>query len=67
VVGVVDLAFHRVAASRCWSKVGDTSAAAEAFRWDFADWAVESAQLTMLDAIHARAYADQLAKATDNA
>jgi len=30
---------------------------------NFADWAVESAQLAMLDAIHARAYADQLAKA----
>jgi multidrug efflux pump subunit AcrA (membrane-fusion protein) len=35
--------------------------AAEAL--DFADWAVENAQLTMLDAIHARAYADKLAKA----
>jgi hypothetical protein len=30
---------------------------------NFADWAVENAQLAMLDAIHARAYADQLAKA----
>ena len=33
---------------------------------NFADWAVESAQLAMLDAIHARAYADQLAKAAAN-
>jgi hypothetical protein len=30
---------------------------------DFADWAVDSAQLAMLDAIDARAYADDLAKA----
>src|SRR6476660_8873040 len=35
--------------------------AAEAL--DFADWAVGNAQLTMLDAIHARAYADKLVKA----
>ena len=39
--------------------------AAEAL--DFADWAIENAQLTMLDAIHARAYADKLAKADANA
>ena len=39
--------------------------AAEAL--DFADWAVENAQLSMLDAIHARAYADELAKAAVNA
>ena len=38
--------------------------AAEAL--DFADWAVENAQLTMLDAVHARAYADKLAKGADN-
>ena len=38
--------------------------AAEAL--DFADWAVENAQLAMLDAIHARAHADQLAKAANN-
>src|SRR6476469_1089654 len=38
--------------------------AAEAL--DRADWAVENAQLSMLDAIHARAYADQLAKAANN-
>ena len=36
--------------------------AAEAL--DFADWAVDNAQLAMLDAIDARAYADGLAKAT---
>jgi hypothetical protein len=33
---------------------------------DFANWAVENAQLTVLDAIHARAYADQLARAEAN-
>src|SRR6188472_58088 len=38
--------------------------AAEAL--DFADWSVENAQLTMLDAIHARAHADSLAKAAAN-
>ena len=38
--------------------------AAEAL--DFADWAVENAQLTMLGAIHARAHADKLAKAAAN-
>jgi len=38
--------------------------AAEAL--DFADWAIENAQLSMLDAIHARAYADSLAKAAVN-
>ena len=38
--------------------------AAEAL--DFADWAVENAQLTILDAIHARAYAVRLAEAADN-
>ena len=38
--------------------------AAEAL--DFADSAVENAQLAMLDAIHARAYADQLAKAANS-
>ena len=36
--------------------------AAEAL--DFADWAVGNAQLSILDAIHARAYADTL-KAAD--
>jgi hypothetical protein len=29
---------------------------------DYAEWAVDNAQLSMLDAIDARAYADQLAK-----
>ena len=38
--------------------------AAEAL--DFANWAVENAQLAILDAIHARAYADKLAKAANN-
>jgi hypothetical protein len=38
--------------------------AAEAL--DFADRAVENAQLTMLDAIHARAHADTLAKTAAN-
>ena len=36
--------------------------AAEAL--DFADWSVGNAQLSVLDAIHARAYADRL-KAAD--
>ena len=31
---------------------------------DYADWAVDNAQLAMLDAIDARAYADGLAKST---
>ena len=31
---------------------------------DYADWAVDSAQLAMLDAIDARVYADGLAKST---
>jgi hypothetical protein len=39
--------------------------AAEAL--DFADWAVENAQLAMLDAVHARAYADKLTKIAANA
>ncbi len=38
--------------------------AAEAL--DFADWAVENAQLAMLGAIDARAHADRLAKAAAN-
>ena len=38
--------------------------AAEAL--DYADWAVENAQLTMLGAVHARARADELAKAAAN-
>jgi chromosome segregation ATPase len=51
----------KVAAAEADSAEAD---AAEAL--DFADWAVENAQLTMLDAIHARAYANKLAKAADN-
>ena len=31
---------------------------------DYAEWAVDNAQLAMLDAIDARVYADDLAKAT---
>ena len=33
---------------------------------DYAEWAVDNAQLSMLDAIDARAYADQLAKAASS-
>jgi len=51
----------KVAASDADWAEGD---AAEAL--DFADYAVENAQLAMLDAIHARDYADQLAKAAAN-
>jgi DNA anti-recombination protein RmuC len=49
----------------------DTNMAADEAAWaeadaadalDFADWAVDNAQLAMLDAIDARAYADKLAK-----
>ena len=48
------------AADATWAE-GD---AADAL--DFADWAVENAQLTMLSAVHARAHADELAKAAAN-
>ena len=52
------------------AKVADIEAAAaeadSAEALNFADWAVENAQLAMLDAIHARAYADQLAKVAAN-
>ena len=52
------------------AKVADIEAAAaeadSAEALNFADWAVENAQLAMLDAIHARAYADKLAKAAAN-
>ena len=52
----------------------DAKAAANEAAWaegdaadalDFADWAVENAQLAMLDAVHARDYADRLAKGVD--
>jgi hypothetical protein len=33
---------------------------------DFAEWAVDNAQLAMLDAVDARAYADKLAKAASS-
>ena len=52
------------------AKVADIEAAAaeadSSEALNFADWAVENAQLAMLDAIHARAYADKLAKAADS-
>ena len=52
------------------AKVADIEAAAaeadSSEALNFADWAVENAQLAMLDAIHARAYADKLAKAAAN-
>ncbi len=48
------------------AKEADWAEADSAEALDFADWAVESAQLAMLDAIHARAYADKLAKAAGN-
>jgi hypothetical protein len=50
----------------------DANAAADEADWadaeaadalDFADWAVDNAELAMLDAIDARAYADERAKA----
>jgi hypothetical protein len=33
---------------------------------DFADWAVDSAQLAILDAIDARVYAEELSKAASS-
>ena len=48
------------------AKEADWAEADSAEALDFADWAVENAQLAMLDAIHARTYADKLAKAADN-
>jgi hypothetical protein len=45
------------------AKDADWAEADAADALDFADWAVESAQLAILDAIHARAYADRLAEA----
>ena len=47
------------------AKDADWAEADAADALDFADWAVENAQLAMLDAIHARAHADNLAKAAD--
>jgi hypothetical protein len=49
------------------AKEADWAEADAADALDFADWAVENAELAMLDAIHARAYADQLVKASVNA
>ncbi|RYP85069.1 hypothetical protein EKO23_13880 [Nocardioides guangzhouensis] len=48
------------------AKDADWAEADSAEALDFADWAVENAELAMLDAIHARAYADKLAKAAGN-
>ena len=48
------------------AKDADWAEADSAEALDFADWAVENAQLAMLDAIHARAHADKLAKAAAN-
>ena len=48
------------------AKDADWAEADSAEALDFADWAVENAQLAMLDAIHARAYADNLAKTAAN-
>jgi hypothetical protein len=45
------------------AKDADWAEADAAEALDFADWAVESAQLDILDAIHARAHADKLAGA----
>jgi chromosome segregation ATPase len=48
------------------AKDADWADADAAESLEFANWAVDNAQLTILDAIHARAYADQLAKAEGN-
>ena len=48
------------------AKEADWAEADAAEALDFADWAVDNAELAMLDAIHARAYADKLAKAAAN-
>jgi hypothetical protein len=49
------------------AKEADWAEADAADALDFADWAVENAELAMLDAIHARTYADQLVKASVDA
>lgn len=48
------------------AKEADWAEADSAEALDFADWALGNAQLSMLDAVHARAHADKLAKAADN-
>ena len=48
------------------AKDADWAEAEAAEALDFADWAVENAQLAILDAIHARGHADQLATAAAN-
>jgi hypothetical protein len=45
------------------AREADWAEAEAAYALDYAEWAVNNAQLTMLDAIDARAYADELAKA----
>ena len=49
------------------AKEADWAEADAADALDFADWAVENAELAMLDAIHARTYADELVKAAAHA
>jgi hypothetical protein len=49
------------------AKEADWAEADAADALDFADWAVKNAELAMLDAIHARTYADQLVNAAVNA
>ncbi len=48
------------------AKEADWAEADSAEALDFADWALGNAQLSMLDAVHARAHADKLAKAAAN-
>jgi len=45
------------------ANAADDAEADAADALDFAEWAVDNAQLAMLDAVDARAHADQLAKA----
>jgi len=58
-----------------WSRQLDAKVAARDADWaeveaadalDFAEWALDSAQLAMLDAVDARTYADELAKAASS-
>jgi hypothetical protein len=44
------------------AREADWAEAEAAYALDYAEWAVNNAQLTMLDAIDARAYADELAR-----
>jgi hypothetical protein len=56
----------RHADAKVAAKDADWAEADAAEALDFADWAVENALLTILDAIHARAHADKLANASAN-